>query len=121
MCSGEDFKENLSFIEECLKEASKNNVNKIFLPECFYALGYNSTPHLVSEGNQHWKNIVNLAKKYKVYLLGGSVAFQDGNRILNRVKRKSIKEKIDPKITNRIWKNMIWSYINFERRNFKKK
>ena len=43
------------------------------------------------------------------------------NRILNRVKRKSIKEKIDPKITNRIWKNMIWSYINFERRNFKKK
>tara|TARA_B100001029_G_C14579650_1_gene193264 strand:+ start:125 stop:415 length:291 start_codon:yes stop_codon:yes gene_type:complete len=43
------------------------------------------------------------------------------NKILNRVKRKSIKEKIDPKITNRIWKNMIWSYINFERRNFKKK
>ena len=43
------------------------------------------------------------------------------NRILNRVKRKSIKEKIDPKITNRIWKNMIWSYIDYEKRNFKKK
>ena len=41
--------------------------------------------------------------------------------ILSKVKRKSIKNKIDPKITNRIWKNMIWSYINFERRNFKKK
>ena len=41
--------------------------------------------------------------------------------ILSKVKRKSIKNKIDPKITNRVWKNMIWSYIDFERRNFKKK
>ena len=41
--------------------------------------------------------------------------------ILNRIKKKSIKNKIDPKITNRIWKNMIMSYIDFERRNFKKK
>ena len=41
--------------------------------------------------------------------------------ILSKVKRKSIKNNIDPKITNRIWKNMIWSYINYERRNFKKK
>ena len=41
--------------------------------------------------------------------------------ILNQIKKKSIKNKIDPKITNRIWKNMIWSYIDFERRNFKKK
>ena len=31
------------------------------------------------------------------------------------------KLKIDPKITHRIWKNMIWSYIDYERRNFKKK
>jgi len=41
--------------------------------------------------------------------------------ILNSIKRKSLKNKIDPKITHRIWKNMIWSYIDFERRNFKKK
>tara|TARA_B100000029_G_scaffold453356_1_gene479079 strand:- start:132 stop:422 length:291 start_codon:yes stop_codon:yes gene_type:complete len=41
--------------------------------------------------------------------------------ILNRIKKKSIKNNIDPKITNRIWKNMIWSYINYEKRNFKKK
>ena len=41
--------------------------------------------------------------------------------ILSKIKKKSINQKIDPKITNRIWKNMIWSYINFERRNFKKK
>ena len=42
------------------------------------------------------------------------------NKILKNIKKKSIQNKIDPKITNRIWKNMIWSYIDFERRNFKK-
>ena len=41
--------------------------------------------------------------------------------ILKNIKNKSLKKKIDPKITNRIWKNMIWSYIDFEKRNFKKK
>ena len=43
------------------------------------------------------------------------------NRILSNIKNKSLKNNIDPKITNRIWKNMIWSYIDFEKRNFKKK
>jgi chorismate mutase len=43
------------------------------------------------------------------------------NFILNKIKDKSIKLNIDPKITKRIWKNMIWSYIDYERRNFKKK
>ena len=41
--------------------------------------------------------------------------------ILNKIKKKSIRLNIDPKITNRIWKNMIWSYIDYEKRNFKKK
>ena len=41
--------------------------------------------------------------------------------ILKNIKRKSLKNNIDPRITNRIWKNMIWSYIDFEKRNFKKK
>ena len=41
--------------------------------------------------------------------------------ILKKIKKESTKKKIDPKITNRIWKNMIWSYIDFEIRNFKKK
>ena len=43
------------------------------------------------------------------------------NFILKKIKLKSKKLNIDPKITNRIWKNMIWSYIDFEKRNFKKK
>jgi len=41
--------------------------------------------------------------------------------ILKKIKEKSIKLNIDPKITNRIWKNMIWSFIDYEKRNFKKK
>ena len=41
--------------------------------------------------------------------------------ILKKIKKKSILKNIDPKITNRIWKNMIWSYINYERKVFKKK
>ena len=41
--------------------------------------------------------------------------------ILKKIKKESFKKKIDPKITNRIWKNMISSYIAFEKRNFKKK
>ena len=43
------------------------------------------------------------------------------NLILKNIKKKSVKNKIDPKITNKIWKNMIYAYIDFERRNFKKK
>ena len=43
------------------------------------------------------------------------------NFILNKIKNKSIQLKIDPKITNRIWKNMIWSFIDYEKRNFRKK
>ena len=41
------------------------------------------------------------------------------NLILKNIKQKSIKNKIDPKITNKIWKNMILAYIDFEKRNFK--
>ena len=41
--------------------------------------------------------------------------------ILKKIRKKSILTKIDPKITNRIWKNMIWSFIDYEKRNFKNK
>ena len=40
--------------------------------------------------------------------------------ILLTLKKKSIRNKIDPKITKRIWKSMIWSYVDFQRKNFKK-
>ncbi len=41
--------------------------------------------------------------------------------ILRNIKNKSLKNNIDPQITNKIWKNMISAYIDFEKRNFKKK
>ncbi len=41
--------------------------------------------------------------------------------ILKRIRQKSIKSNIDPKVTNHIWKHIIKSYIEYERRNFKKK
>jgi len=43
------------------------------------------------------------------------------NFILRKINAKSKKLRVDPKITRRIWKNMIWSFIDYERRNFKKK
>ena len=43
------------------------------------------------------------------------------NEILKKVKIKSIKNKIDPKITSQIWKSMIWAYVKHQRKNFKKK
>ena len=43
------------------------------------------------------------------------------NKILKNIKNKSIKAGIDPKITNRIWKTMIWSYVYYQRKNFKKR
>ena len=41
--------------------------------------------------------------------------------ILKKIKKESLKRNIDPKITKRMWKNMIWSFIDFEKRNFNKK
>tara|TARA_B100001057_G_scaffold420475_1_gene440869 strand:+ start:1085 stop:1381 length:297 start_codon:yes stop_codon:yes gene_type:complete len=43
------------------------------------------------------------------------------NIILKNIKKKSIKRKIDPKISNRIWKNMIYAFIKFEFNNFNKR
>ena len=41
--------------------------------------------------------------------------------ILRNIKKKSKKKKIDPLITNKIWKAMINAFIDYEYRNFKKK
>ena len=43
------------------------------------------------------------------------------NAILKNIRKKSLQHGIDPKITSRIWKTMIWSYIAFQRKNFRKK
>ena len=43
------------------------------------------------------------------------------NIILKNIKKKSINNNIDPKISKRIWKNMISAFIDYERRNFRRK
>jgi len=43
------------------------------------------------------------------------------NFILKRIRKYSIKNKIDTQITVNIWKTMIRSFINYEFRKFKKK
>ena len=62
--------------------------------------------------------------KYMLSLKGFKKQIIDHKRIkeiLKKIKNQSIKNRIDPKITSRIWKSMIWSYVDFQRRNFKKK
>ena len=41
--------------------------------------------------------------------------------ILRNISKKSKNMKIDPKITQKIWKSMINAFIDYEFRNFKKK
>ena len=41
--------------------------------------------------------------------------------ILKNILIKSRNKKIDPLITNKIWKSMIRAFIDYEFRNFKKK
>ena len=65
-------------------------------------------------------NLVNEVLKVKIYK-NEIIDQKRIKTILKKIRKKSIQSNIDPKITNRIWKNMIWSYIDYERRNFKKK
>ena len=62
---------------------------------------------------QHMMNIKNLKKQI--------VDRKRINEIFKKIKNKSIKNNIDPRITTQIWKSMIWAYIKYQRRNFKKK
>ena len=62
------------------------------------------------------KNVIKL-KQYKKEIVDKKRI----NFILKKIKQKSIKLSIDTQITKRIWINMIWSYISYERKNFKKK
>ena len=41
--------------------------------------------------------------------------------ILKNIAKKSKDKKIDPRITQKIWKTMIKAFIDYEYRNFKKK
>ena len=76
----------------------------------------NSLIKLIKKRTALVKNVLKL-KEYKNEIVDQKRI----NKILNNIKEKSIRNKIDPKITKRIWINMIYAYIDFEKRNFKKK
>ena len=64
--------------------------------------------------------LVNEVLKVKIYK-NEIIDHKRINFILKKIRRKSKKLKIDPKITNKIWKNMIWAFIAYEKKNFRKK
>ena len=72
--------------------------------------------NLIKQRTQVVKHMLSL-KKFKKQIVDQKRI----NAILKNIKYKSIKNSIDPKITTQIWKSMIWSYVDFQRRNFKKK
>ena len=72
--------------------------------------------NLIKKRTQTVKYMLSL-KKFKKEI----VDHKRNNEILKKIRNKSIKNGIDPKITIRIWKSIIGSYIDFQKRNFKKK
>ena len=62
------------------------------------------------------KQVIKL-KKYKKQ----NVDRKRIKKFLRNIKRDTIRKKIDPKLTVKIWNSMIKSYIEYEKRNFKKK
>ena len=72
--------------------------------------------NLIKKRTQIVKYMLSL-KKYKNQI----VDHKRIKTILKNVRNKSIKNGIDPKITRRIWTSMIWGFVDFQRKNFKKK
>ena len=72
--------------------------------------------NLIKKRTQIVKYMLNL-KRYKNQI----VDHKRITRVLKNVRNKSIKNGIDPKITRRIWTSMIWGFVDFQRKNFKKK
>ena len=72
--------------------------------------------NLIKKRTQIVKHMMSL-KKFKSEIID----YKRINEILKNIKNKSLKKNVDPKITIRIWKSIIWSYIDFQKRNFNKK
>ncbi len=79
-----DPKINLEKIENFLREAQSKKVQAVFLPEAFYTYGSEAIHHFIEKNSQGYQDISALAKKYQVYLLGGSVPFKHNGKIFNR-------------------------------------
>ncbi len=77
---------NMEKIRQAAKEVKKEGAKALFLPECFYSMsdGTKATPYLVKEGNEAFKSIASVASDHQLYLLGGSVAYDYGRKVVNR-------------------------------------
>ena len=76
----------------------------------------NSIFNLIKKRTKIVKDMLGL-KRYKNQIVDRKRI----NKILKNIRRKSMRNRIDPQITTRIWKAMIWSYVYLQKKNFKKK
>ena len=95
---------------------SPKNKKKLLILRRKLDLVDNKLLNLLKIRSRYVKNVLSL-KEFKKEII-------DKKRIkiiLTNIKSKSIKKGIDPKISQIIWKNMIYAFIEYEYRNFKKK
>jgi deaminated glutathione amidase len=81
-----DYKKNLEKVRMYLSQAKDENVEAVFLPECFYSLsnGIEPSPYIINGKDEHFKNIEALAKDFGVYVLGGTAAAYGAGEVRNR-------------------------------------
>jgi len=87
MTSVLDYKINLNVLDKLYAQAESEKADIICLPECFYSFSESAqlTPYVVEENNEHLKNILDLSKRHKLAMLGGSVAYRKLNgEVFNR-------------------------------------
>ena len=95
---------------------SPSNKKKLFLLRKKLDLIDNKMLNLLKLRANYVKKVLSL-KEFKKEIIDKKRI----NKILRIIKDKSIKKGVDPKISNRVWKNMIYAFIDYEFRNFKKK
>ena len=95
---------------------SPSNKKKLFLLRKKLDLIDNKILNLLKIRTNYVKRVLSL-KEFKKEIIDKKRI----NKILRIIKVKSIKKGVDPKISNRVWKNMIYAFIDYEFRNFKKK
>ena len=95
---------------------SPNNKKKLLILRRKLDLVDNKLLNLLKIRSIYVKNVLSL-KEFKKEII-------DKKRIkiiLKNIKNKSIKKGIDTNISKRIWKNMIYAFIEYEYRNFNKR
>ena len=95
---------------------SPNNKRKLLILRKKLDVIDNKLLNLLKIRANHVKRVLSL-KEFKKEIIDKKRI----NLILKNIRSKSIKKGIDPKISNRVWKNMIYAFIEYEYRNFNKR